>query len=478
MKKKNLLGIGLLLTLILFVGGCASDKGLEASPPSNSNTAVSEGSDSIGTPAANEADVKVNSIASTPEKDTDLGLKNIKIDTPEQELTESQKAVIEYFDNDYLDVPSYEFLRRYPNVFQDTQLTVWGTVKKVISLDSTNYKLALWLNVGSQDIAGEYAEEMYGGQYIIVTGKTGQSSFMEGDTLLAYGRYTGIETIDIDGTSYTVPTVNAYNALYANTEHFAVREAKKFDYPFIKIVAETIFGKDIEIREPLPGEDLLEESAMMFNELIGEIPYLLVELENQSNANFTKFLFSTYDGSIVDAKGPLDANIERYVEFSADFEHFFLFTHNANLGSLKLAYYDKDFRKIWEREFEETTAAVYDYTKNNIYIVVNNTLHIINTETGEDTYKPTYVGEKVEIRKLHDGILMVSKNKSDGIMKSELGGDIIWTANLSTDVQSVYGLQLVSGNIVIQYEDENWSEHYALISGDSGDVLLNAESVQ
>lgn len=416
---------------------------------------------------------------STPENDTDIGLNNIKIDSKEANLTDSQKAVIQYFDNDYLEIPNYEFLRRYPNVFQDSQVTIYGCVKKVISMDNDNYEVVIWLHVAPYGMAydEEAYEEKYGGHYVILRGKTDPSSwYMENDVLMAYGRYSGIETIEIDGTSYTIPCVNAYHANYAyQYRAFIIND--KFDYATIKPVAETIFGKDIEIREAV-AEDFSEETAMMYEQTTGVFPYYTVELENQSNANFTKFLFSTEAGKIIDAKDPpFDAVTERYIEFSADFEHFFLFTYNTSLESLKLSYYDKDLHKVWGREFEETTNAIYDYTKNNIYIVVNNELYVINTQTGEDVFNPTYVGAKMAIRKFSDGIVMVSESKSDGIMKSTIDNNILWKANLSTDVYSVGGIQLVNDNLVIQYEDKNWSQHYMLIDYSTGEIIIDAESV-
>ena len=485
MKKVRML-IALFLTIMLLgFTGCAStgdspnavSKGEAVDIPAREETKqeFDEASEDM---ASEELSEKGDFSDSTPDNDTDVGLKNIKIDTAEQELTDEQKKVIEYFDGDYLDVPSYEFLRRYPNVFQDAQINVWGTVIKVVSMDNEAYKLILWLNVGPQDIAWGYANEMYAGQYVVLTGKTDPSVwFMENDALLVHGRYTGVETLEIDGISHTIPTVDVHSALFANTNHVGVLMAKHFDYSFVKTVAETIFGKDIEIREPVAGVDISEETAMINENLLGEIPYYLVELENQSNANFVKYLFGTYNGQIIDAKGPFDSGIERYIEFSADFEHFFLFTHNEGLETLTLAYYDKQFNKLWEREFLGTTTAVYDYTKNNLYIVVNNELYIINTLTGEDTFTPSYVGEKVEVRKIDDGILMVSVDRTDGIMKVALDGNIIWKADLTTNVESVGGLQFVGDNVVVQYTDENWNEHYSLINNDTGEILINAEAI-
>ena len=265
--------------------------------------------------------------------------------------------------------------------------------------------------------------------------------------------------------------------------------SERFDYALIKQVAEAIFGKNIEIREPIAGEDLAMDEAMTDYYSLGYFPDpdmdpaeiteymdLLVELEDQSNANFKKFRFSKYEGSIIDAKGPFDAGIVRKIEFSADFKHFFLFTHNEELESLKLAYYDKSFNKIWEREFSEISSAVYDYTETNLYIVVNNELHIISIETGEDVFDAIYVGERKEIRKDADGVVIVSANKSDGLMKTSPNGEIIWKTNLSTDVGYVDGMQFVDGNIILDYSDPDWGQHYCLFDGSTGELIMETQN--
>lgn len=441
-----------------------------------------------------EIEAKENFANSTPENDTDIGLKNIKIDTAEMSLTDSQKAVLEYFDDDYLQVPSYEFLRRYPNVFQGAQLSVWGTVKKIISMDNDSYKLILWLDVGPVEYEYSYDYPEYEGQYVILTGKTANTWYMEGDTLEVYGRYTGVETIEVDGTSYTIPTVSVHSAYFDTSDapNDIYRYIQKFDVNFIKTVATSIFGENIEVRKPIADVDLSQEQLDIWSEVCGEdaTPCFVAELENQSNAKFTKFFFYTdtntevYSGNRVEVGKDATAvsSIERSIEFAADFEHFFLFTYDTDLETLTLEYYDSDLNKIWKREFEETTSALYDYTKNNIYLVANNELYIINIETGEDTFEPTYVGAKMAIRKLTDGILMISESKSDGVMKSSLDGSILWKTNLSNDVLSVDGVQLVDNKIIFEqyyWESvEDFGTHYVVLNNEDGSIIEDAVAIQ
>lgn len=114
-------------------------------------------------------------------------------------------------------------------------------------------------------------------------------------------------------------------------------------------------------------------------------------------------------------------------------------------------------------------------------MVANNELYIINIETGEDTYSPSYIGEKLAIRKLEDGILLVSQSKSDGVMKVGLDGSIIWKTNLSDDTHSVEGIQVVDDRIIIsQYYWSSPSDrgtHYLVLNSETGEIEQDAVSM-
>lgn len=483
MKKITYLIASLLLMSMVFsMVGCSSET---TDTSSDGNINVPE--EVSNTPDPSEESDNAAPSNSTPENDTAAGLKVIKIDSTDTSLTEEQKAVVEYFDTDYLNVYNYEAMRRYPQIFDGSQVSVIGSVLKVVSMDAEQYQLVLWMDVGDLGM-GAWLPEQYQGAYLLLTGKTGEEWFMEGDILDVYGRSNGVETVNIDGTSYTIPKIEVQRAYQAQADVrdglIGVYTSYKFDLPFIKQVAETIFGKDIEIRKPVIGTDVTEENAMLLQDVGMDITEdrFVVELENQSNANFSRFLFPKSGGMIQSIESALSFDstdaYDRYLEFAADFQHFFLFTYDQGLEMLTLAYYDKDLNKIWEREFMETTSAQYDFTENNIYLTANNQLYIINTSTGEDTYSPAYVGSKVAVRKCDDGILMISSSRSDGVMMANLDGSVKWTANLEHDVDSVEGLQVVDDRIIFCYEwyDEaaGFGDTYVALDRESGEMLVSA----
>lgn len=401
---------------------------------------------------------------STPLNDTDMGLKNVKIDTAERTLSSEQKAVISYFDNDYFTATGVEFLRRYPQVFDGAQMEFpLCSVEKILSIEGNTYSMVV---VAGQ--SGLYAPLTDIG--MIVRGTCDSTLFMEGDSVRIKGRYQGVETVTIDGVTATLPVINAY---YAD-----MFEKEEFDYLNLKTIARAIFGDNVEVRKSVVGTEAFEDFADNI---------YVAELEDNSNSKFSKYFLYTWGGEIEVVPSD-NSTIERHVEFSADFEHFFLFSYDHSLETMTLEYYDKDMNKLWKREFEEIAPTesdddmtrIYDFTKNNIYCLVNNELYIINTETGEDTFSPKYVGKKTAVRKLSDGILLVSKDKSDGIMKLALDGNVIWKTNTAGNTVGTPIIQIVNDKIVVGVSMESKDasqfaeEHYVVLNNEDGSVIIDA----
>ena len=72
-------------------------------------------------------------------------------------------------------------------------------------------------------------------------------------------------------------------------------------------------------------------------------------------------------------------------------------------------------------------------------------------QTGGDVTKPSYVGEKTDIRKVADGLIMFSAEKSDSVMKTDLDGNIVWKTNIMNDNYSGSSntVQFVDDKIIV-----------------------------
>lgn len=480
---KKYLGIILCLTFVLT--GCS--KGTESSVSETTkevteSSAVGEISDSDL--ETNPIDVDVKS-----EIDDELGLASAKIDQL-ADLTDEQKTVLQYFDNDYLSIDNYEFMQRYPQVYEGAQITCSGTVKKIITSNSDEYQLLIWIGKtndqffyrGGLDLTEKDYENYLNenaNNYVVIKGHQTSTRLIEGDNITLYGRYKSLDTYDVDGTSLTIPTVDVYRAYISTDSMDELYGTVKFNADYIKSVAKAVFGNDISVRNAVLDEDYGNSMSWRFE----EDPFMIVEPDNQTNAKFTKFRFYMRDGYIEDAKEAsrndlLDTTnslIQRSIEFAPDFKHFYLFIFDTELKTLTVEYYNNDFQKQWSREFEDTVNAVYDYTNTNIYLVANNDLYIINTENGEDRYEPSFIGEKTGIRKLKDSILFTTDYSSaDAIMKTDLEGNIIWKTNLDDGYQ-FQQVQFINDKIVFECVRDGY--HYVVLNQEDGTVDIDAVSL-
>lgn len=408
------------------------------------------------------------------ENDDSLGLMNVKLRGEADNLNETQKLLVEYFDTDYFRAP-YNSLQRFPQVYEGAQINFICYVTKIIQSNEKEYTaLVEYEAFKTED--GYYQPT---GNYAVIKGQQTETRIIEGDSIVLYGKYQNVNTYEVDGKSYIVPTVLVNRYVFFSYLDWS---EPMFTMEEIRTVARHIFGDDVKIRytknDDSPDSD--------FDYEFFEGSYYTAELDNQSNANFTKYrFFAGLGGSIVDCKS--EWPVERKITFSADFEHFYLqvFDHSLNIYTLEC--YDKELKKLWSREFDETTSAVIDYTADHIYLVANGNMYIIDAKTGVDAVEKKYVGAKSGIRKLKDGILLISPGKTDAVMKTDLTGNVLWTANLTAEISDpstgadIPIVQIVDGNYVIQY-DAGWSpegntvETYSVVITPEGKVEFDGKA--
>lgn len=409
---------------------------------------------------------------STAENDTDIGLKNIKFDTTQGELTETEKLVAEYFNNDYLFVNSTEALQRYNKIFDNALIQSYVYVEKVISYEEDDFVLLVdMINNSSEFYFQDY---MTSERQMIISGTSGDARVIVGDILQINGRYQGVKSETVDGVSITVPYIDVHRAYWVDLEDedswWYVEKPSRFTMLEVKEIAKCIFGEDITIRKDEPADYGVPSEEYYGSELEGYSgPCYVCELDNQTNSKFSRYFFNQRMGTLKDAVHP---NYE--LSFSGDFKHFYLFMYDEALESLTLEYYDSEFNKLWKREFEGTISASYDVTKNNIYLVANNEFYVINTETGEDTFDSTYIGNKLDIRKFKDGVLTISDQKSDAFMFVGLDGNVLWRADAVADIPEYYEIQTQQvGNSLLISVSDAYEVYYYVIDISDGTMIYH-----
>lgn len=361
-----------------------------------------------------------------------ISFANMKLDNTDLHLTDAQKEVLRYFDNDYFQPGfwDYDGLNKYPDVYKGAQIDVMIYISKIIKSTDTEFEILGLMCGGSEEVVP------LDDTYIVIKGKQSTKRPTEGDAFRVFGRYSNINTYKVDGKSYTVPTIEAFYTCDINA---------RFDKETINNVAKYIFGNDFKMSR---------ESEWS--------PYQ-VTLDNQSNENFKSFDFDYQNGSITDTRND---EYQRSINISADLKHYIITSYNEGTKILYLEYYDRDFKKLWGREFDNVTTYPMDYTSKKIAIAADNDLYIIDTVTGKDLIEPAFVGEKIDVMITESGTLLVSKTKEDMVMKVSDKGEILWRFDSNYDMQDGImqgGIQVVNGKYVFiynAYEEADQSDPY------------------
>lgn len=358
-------------------------------------------------------------------------------------LDETQKEIIEYFDNDYFEIYSTEALEKYPQVFKGAKLKITPlVVKKIIKSTDEEYEVL---------VSGGYSLEQSTDKIeYALKGKQLDERLIEGECIQVYGRYTDINTYQVDGKSYTVPTIVPINIVRGDENRFSLDT--------ITTVAKYIFGNDIKVTEP-DDDEIWEDNDMMYS-------YYKITLDNQSNANFKSFKMDKNNGYIAYNKkeNNLSDDVSKTLRISSDFEHFIVETSDFKLNKFYIDYFDKSFNKVWSREFDckLTTSAVstMDYTNEKMAIVIDNDLYLIDLKTGENIIEPVIVGTKMKVNIFDDGIILIGNENKDTIMKVDFNGNILYRvdADTSMSISDVY-TQIVNNKLVVRMlgmsNDEN-----------------------
>lgn len=441
MTKKFFIQIMLIYILVLSMWGCRKDSSI---------------STEITTESVNK---KQDAVEKEKGSDNDIGLKTLVVDSKNKDLTDEQKDLVEYFDNDYYEY-NREFFERNSSDFEGCKVKTELVVKKIVNQSSDGCEFLATESMRHNALANPDEIILY------VKCPKLETNFMENDEVVVYGIFTGVETKNVDGNSYNVGVLEAYTKSHlsiANTD----TGVPCYSYESIKKFANTLFGQNIKIDK-------------------NSDQYYVVTFENQSNANFNKvFMDAGLDSQFTNTPiQAVDADENPYdIIVASDFEHFYYFYTNTSTSTTTLAYYDNELNKIWQREFSNVENLAYDYTKKNFYLAVNNDLYIINSVSGEDTFEPIVVGEQSAVRKTADGVYLTKKcssgenTKVDVLTKFDNEGNKVWTSTLEKDYSICHNFQIVDDKILLEYLDTSSNAFVAIINTDSGSINKTCELV-
>ena len=369
-----------------------------------------------------------------------------------ESLTDIQKEVAHYFDNNYFWFNS-ELAQKYPQVYKGAKVVATAAVVKVLKSDDTEFE-ALLVDCGLSGYnyyEDTKIEDIPETQLLFVKGKQLDKRLVKNTTMLLYGIYNDVESKKIDGKTYMVSNISAKEIIeYEDNNEYDYTPRSTFES--IKKVAEYIFGKDIKVNKPVSKQDYKGEETNNFYK---------ITLDNQSNSNFKVFNMYNNRGVITYNKihNQLSSNITKNLFLSADFQHYIVSTYDADLEYVYIDYFGKNYNKIWSREFKYESSKAYsspmDYTEDKLAFVIDNDLYLIDINTGENLIEPVIVGEKVKVNMMSDGIILIGDNSKDSIMKVDYNGKILFRHNIDMKDIDTAEIQVINGKTIICLEQED-----------------------
>ena len=444
--KKNL---SLFLVLFLFVFTLSACNNVSENNSSSDNETTSAAID------VNESGVNLDGSI--------ISFANMKIDNPELNLTEDQIEVLKYFDTNYLRVYDYNNFQKYPIAYRQSQVVFLGKVVKVINADDNMFECLFQMERNFLEWGNAQEDE----NLLIIKGRQQDARLIEGDCIEVSGRFIDVEKYDIDAKSYNIPTVtvNYYTEFFPDGGFYG----EKYDLSTISRVAKSMLGNDIKIKKPESGVDFELDELHIPDHL-----FYLATLDNQSNANFSRFEFYTQFGYVRSSDSSVSKRI--YLGISADFKYYILSTYMSDTKMMYLEYYDRDFKKIWGREFTNVDTVPYDYTSNHIYLAADTDFFVIDTATGEDVISPVIVGQKASANAVEDGVILIGTGSKDNIMKVSHEGEIIWKTSVDFNVTACSMLQIVNGNVIVKlrdYSDRSEYKERIVVVDQDGNIAQN-----
>lgn len=410
----------------------------------------------------------------------DLSFANMKIDNDSLGLTEEQKEVINYYDNNYFYLESSENIQRYPEIFQGAQVWLEGKIIKIIK--ETDKETQALVQIGTNDLTlEEFFPNESKNDMAVIKFKQKSKRIIQDDIVTIYGRCKSLDSYNIDSVSYQLPTINAF---YVENSYDSDGRLKgRFSNETLERVAKAIFGENIKISS---AENYYNSEKYYLQLSSG----CVVTLDNQSTSDFDSFVMDKISGDISDLRNFDFESPNIYKLYvAADLEHYIVTCYEKNLKKMYINYYDRDLKKIWTREFSNVDSIPMDYTSDKITLVADNDMYVISTKDGKDMIEPAFVGNKVKVMMVEDGTLLIGKDKKDMFMKVDKNGNIEWKLNSKMDISDgqeyTIRLQIVDDNYVVTWYGVNKIESeegydikskdcYIVIS-DDGKVVLETE---
>ena len=181
-----------------------------------------------------------NDKTETNVSETSLSFK--QMDPSDTNLTDSQKEIAKFFNEDFFHPYSYEELVRYADMLKNINISCYCQINQILSSDDQNFEaLSQW---------AAYNDELWGGTVnltnpIIIKGAKPEKMVIKGDNLTLRGKLVGAETREINGENEYLPVIEIIDI---GEDYYWYSEDT------IRQVSKLVFGNNIKVRRPTDEE--------------------------------------------------------------------------------------------------------------------------------------------------------------------------------------------------------------------------------
>jgi len=336
-----------------------------------------------------------------------------QMDANDVNLTENQKKIASFFDEDYFQIYSYEEIVRYADMLKNINVNMYCQVNTILSSDNNTFEAVCQWAMSNEDLW----ENTKLDNPIIIKGNKPSKMVVPKDNINVRGKLIGAETRKINGKSQYLPVIEILE-IGENTDWY--------DEETLRQIAKIVFGNNIKVRTPTDEEmsKMTSESIYTYQDWL-----YLIEFENQSNLNFKVFDIWKSELGLITYNGIYNQGIEKdYLNkklyISPDLQKYIVFDYSRKDKYIYISIYDRNLNKLWSKEISNVSQVIWDATNTNLTFVSDNDFYNINMETGEDVWNPIYVGKRNDIRIVDNGYIMLSDDSDDTIMYLDTEGKI------------------------------------------------------
>ena len=452
-NKVALTIVSVLLVVLIIIGILILNK-------LNNNTIVSSTSNQNNITNSN-----VSKEDSQNENTTNLSFK--QMDASDTNLTDDQKKVASFFDEDYFQICSYDEIVRYADMLKNIKVNMYAQRNTILSSDNENFEAVCQWAAANEDLWGGAVTL---NNPIIIKGKKPSKMVVPGDNINIRGKLIGAETRDINGKSEYLPVIEV-TEIGENTDWY--------DEETLREIAKIVFGNNIKVRTPTDEEitKMTTESIYTYQDWV-----YLIEFEDQSNLNFKVFDIWKSQLGLITYNGIYNQGIEKdYLNkklyITPDLQKYIVFDYSRKDKYMYISVYNRNLEKLWSKEISNVSQAVWDATNTNLTFVSDNDFYNINMENGEDAWEPIYVGKRSDIRIVDNGYIMLSEDSDDTIMFLDKDGKVKNKIDLELgENEEIFStaIQKLDNNYVILFntmKDQNTiSSKYIIIDSNGNKI--------